>query len=86
MRVAKHTTVGIKLHETCKCIRSLTISFFPLVQVKKAAKSEKRGRSKKLGVKSEKAGYLLRFSRQGKVGKATKSENMYPYLKLAIMG
>src|ERR1700678_481627 len=31
-------------------ISSLTISFFPLAQVKKAAKSEESGMSKKLGV------------------------------------
>jgi hypothetical protein len=38
------------------CIRSLTISFFPLVQVQKAAKREKSNKSKKPGVDWQKAG------------------------------
>jgi hypothetical protein len=37
-------------------IRSLTISFFPLVQVQKAAKREKSNKSKKPGVDWQKAG------------------------------
>ena len=37
-------------------IRSLTISFFPLVQVQKAAKREKSNKSKKPGVDRQKAG------------------------------
>jgi hypothetical protein len=41
-------------------IRSLTNSFFPLVQVKKAAKSDESGNSKKLGVNCQKAGMKIR--------------------------
>jgi len=37
-------------------IRGLTISFFPLVQVKKGTKREKSDKSKKLGVDWQKAG------------------------------
>ena len=55
-------------------ISSLTNCFFLLVQVKKAAKRDKSGRSKSHVANPKKASYFLCYSRAIKRGKAMKSD------------